>query len=245
MRVMPAAPDADALRSSALASILPAAALGMLAAAVIAELAGLGPLYIWRATLVLAAGTALLIFGLEAHRPHRRFGAANQLTLLRATLVALLLAMLGESRMPIAFAFGLAVVAACIDVADGFVARRTGLASRYGARFDMETDALLILALSLLLWSNGTVGAWVLASGALRYLFLAALVLVPRLGAPLAPSRRRQTFAVVQVVSLLIAFAPFMPGALARAAAAAGLAGLLVSFGIDVRASWRSSALAA
>ncbi len=245
MRVMPAALDADALRSSALASILPAAALGMLAAAAIAEVAGLGSAFTWRAIGVLAAGAAVLVLRLDAHRPHRRFGAANQLTLVRATLVALLLAMIGEPHPPAAFAFGLAVVAASIDAADGRVARDTGLTSAYGARFDMETDALLILALSVLLWQGGTVGPWILASGALRYAFLLALALVPRLDAPLQPSRRRQTFAVVQIVSLLIAFAPFTPTLVATAAAAAGLAGLVFSFGIDVRAAWRSGAPAA
>lgn len=243
MRVMPAAPDTDALRSSALASILPAAALGMLAAALIAELEGLGTGYAWRAFALLVAGAAILILGLNGHRPHRRFGFANQLTLVRAVIVVLLLAMIGEPGVP-ALAFALAVVAACIDAADGRVARGTGLTSGYGARFDMETDALLILALAVLLWQDGTVGAWVLVSGTLRYLFLVALALVPRLNAPLAPSRRRQTFAVVQVVSLLLAFAPFTPALLARVSAAAGLAGLLISFGIDLRASWRSHAAA-
>lgn len=217
----------------------------MLAAALIGEIAGFGAGFAWRATGLLAAGAAVLVLGLDAHRPHRRFGAANRLTLIRATLVALLLAMIGESRVPAAFAFGLAVVAACLDAADGRLARGHGLASAYGARFDMETDALLILALSVLLWRAGTVGAWILASGALRYAFLLALALLPRLDAPLAPSHRRQTFAVAQVVGLLIAFAPFTPALVANLAAAAGLAGLVLSFGIDVRAAWRPDTPAA
>lgn len=217
----------------------------MLAAAGIAEVGGLGAAYAWRAMVLLAAGAAMLLLGLDAHRPHRRFGAANQLTLIRAMLVALLLAMIGEPHVPAAFAFGMAIVAASIDAADGRVARGNGLASAYGARFDMETDALLILALSVLLWQDGTVGAWVLASGALRYVFLVALALVPRLAAPLAPSRRRQTFAVVQVVSLLVAFAPFTPPLVANLVAAAGLAGLLFSFGVDVHAAWRAGTPAA
>jgi phosphatidylglycerophosphate synthase len=245
MRVMPAAPDADALRSSALASILPAVALGMLAAAVIAEIAGFGAAYAWRAFAFIGAGAAMLVLGLGAHLPHRHFGAANQLTLVRATLIALLLAMIGQPRIPVAFAFGIAVLAASLDVADGRVARGSGMTSPYGARFDMETDALLILALSVLLWRSGILGAWVLASGAMRYVFVLVLRLFPRLRAPLAPSVRRQTFAVIQVVGLLIAFAPFTPAVIAQGAAAAGLAGLLLSFGIDLRASWRAGARAA
>jgi phosphatidylglycerophosphate synthase len=239
MRVMPAAPDAGALRGSALASILPAVAVGSLVATVLGEAVGLSPAYAWRAALLLVAGGAVLVGGLGAH-PHPRFGAANQLTLLRAVGVVLLLAMLGESRVPQPAAFVIALVAALIDACDGRVARRRGLTSRYGARFDMETDALLILALALLLWTGGRLGAWVLACGALRYAFIAATLLLPRLRGELAPSRRRQAFAVLQVATLLAAFAPFVPQRLAVLAAAAGLAGLAASFAIDVRASWRA-----
>ena len=241
---MSAVPDADALRGSALASILPAAALGMLAAALLADRGGLAPAYAWRATALLAVGAAGLFLGLAAYHPHRRFGRANQLTLIRAVLVVLLIAFIGEARAPAGIAFAIALLAAILDALDGRVARASGLASAYGARFDMETDALLILALSVLLWSRGTVGAWVLASGALRYFYVLALALVPRLNVPLPPSRRRQTLAVVQVVALLAAFAPFVPAPLGQLSAAIGLAGLAISFGIDVRASWRAGASA-
>lgn len=214
----------------------------MLAAALLAEAGGFTPAYAWRSTALLAVGAAGLFVGLAAHHPHRRFGRANQLTLARAVLVVLLIAFIGEPQASAGIAFALALVAALLDAVDGRVARGSGLASAYGARFDMETDALLILTLSVLLWSRGTLGAWVLASGALRYAYVAVLALVPRLNVPLAPSRRRQTFAVVQVVALLIAFAPFVPAPLPRASAALGLAGLVLSFGIDLRASWRAGA---
>lgn len=242
MRVMPAAPDVGALRVSALASILPAVALGGLAAAVLGETLGLTPPYAWRACALLLAGAVLLLLGLRAHHPHARYGAANQFTLLRAVLIVLLVALVGEPLLPRYPAFGLAVVAAVIDAVDGRIARRNGLVSRYGARFDMETDALLILTLSVLLWTSATLAAWVLLSGALRYLYVLAVFAVPRLRVELAPSRRRQGFAVLQVVTLLIAFAPFMPRTLSVIAAAAGLAGLAFSFAIDLRASWRAGA---
>ena len=41
---------------------------------------------------------------------------------------------------------------ALLDLVDGWVARRTGTASPFGARFDLETDAALILVLSWLVW---------------------------------------------------------------------------------------------
>jgi phosphatidylglycerophosphate synthase len=243
MRVMPAAPDAGALRGSALASILPAVALGSLVAAVLGEAAGLSAGYAWRAALQLVAGGTVLIAGLGSH-PHPQFGVANQLTLLRAVGVVLLIALLGEPRIPQQLAFGIALGAALLDALDGRVARSRGLTSRYGARFDMETDALLILVLALLLWLSGQLGAWVLASGALRYLFVAATLLLPRLRGQLAPSLRRQCFAVLQVATLLAAFAPFVPPRIGALAAGAGLAGLVGSFSVDVRALWRAGARA-
>jgi phosphatidylglycerophosphate synthase len=246
MRVVPGdtgVPEAGALRGSALASILPALALGGFAAVAFGEAAGLGTGYALRAALLLLGGGALLLAGLPAHAPHTRFGSANRVTLVRAVLVVLLLALVGEAPLQQPATFLLAATAASLDALDGYVARRAGLTSRYGARFDMETDALLILALSLLLWWSGRVPAWILAAGALRYAFLAATLVLSRLGGELAPSRRRQVVAVVQGVTLLLALAPFVPRAAGIAAAAAGLAALLYSFGVDTYALWRGGAV--
>jgi phosphatidylglycerophosphate synthase len=243
MRVVPGdtgVPEAGALRGSALASILPALALGGFAAVAFGEAGGLGTGYALRAALLLLGGATLLLAGLPAHAPHTRFGGANRVTLARAVLVVLLLALVGEAPPPQPAAFLLAAIAASLDALDGRLARRAGSTSRYGARFDMETDALLILTLSLLLWRSGRVPAWILAAGALRYAFLAATLLLPRLAGELAPSRRRQVVAVVQVVTLLLAFAPFVPRAAGIATAAAGLVALVYSFGIDTRALWRA-----
>ena len=68
-----------------------------------------------------------------------------------------------------ALAMALATVVAVLDGIDGWLARRTGMASDFGARFDMETDAALIMVLALLAWQFGKAGVWVLASGLLRY----------------------------------------------------------------------------
>ena len=57
----------------------------------------------------------------------------------------------------------LATVAALLDAVDGWLARREQIASAFGARFDMETDAFLILVLSLLLVHFEKCGAWVVA----------------------------------------------------------------------------------
>ena len=94
----------------------------------------------------------------------------------------------------------LACAATALDGVDGWLARRSGMSSAFGARFDMEVDALLILALSVLAWHHGKAGAWVLLSGLLRYVFLAAGWTWPRMQRPLPASRRRQAVCVIQVV---------------------------------------------
>ena len=123
-----------------------------------------------------------------------KFGPANQITLVRAVLVAGLASLVGQPATP-AVAWSvvfIAIVAALLDGVDGWVARRTGTASAFGARFDMETDAALILVLAILVWQYGKAGPWVLLSGLLRYIFVAAGWLWPwmRRPADATPSRK-------------------------------------------------------
>src|SRR5918998_1249026 len=73
-------------------------------------------------------------------------------------------------------------VALGLDNVDGRVARRTGTVTPFGARFDGEVDAFLILVLSVAV--SREYGAWVLVIGAARYLHLAAEWLVPWMGGP-------------------------------------------------------------
>ena len=85
-------------------------------------------------------------------------------------------------------AVALAASVAVLDGVDGWLARRTRMASAFGARFDMETDAALILVLAVLAWQFGRAGAWVLACGLLRYAFVGAGVLWPWLRSPCRPA---------------------------------------------------------
>jgi phosphatidylglycerophosphate synthase len=164
------------------------------------------------------------------------FGAANLITAGRALLVVGVAGAGFASVTPRTAGVVVAVgtVAALLDLADGWVARRTGTASAFGARFDMEVDALLVLVLSALVWRYGVAGPWVLASGLMRYAFVALARPWPWLARPLPPSRRRQTACVVQIVALLVALAPVTPPAIAWAVALSGLAVLTWSFAVDV-----------
>jgi len=168
------------------------------------------------------------------------FGPADWVTGLRAVLTAVLAAMLIPSVSPDpTTCVVIGSVAAALDAVDGWLARRTRTATAFGARFDMETDALLILVLSALVWKSGQAGAWVLASGLMRYAFVAAAAVWPWLHEPLEPSRRRQAICVVQVVALIAALLPSLGSAAASGIAAAGLAALAWSFLVDILWLWR------
>ena len=165
------------------------------------------------------------------------FGLANQVTLLRAGLVCLIAGALlagGTAPLPGWSLAALVATALSLDALDGWLARRFGLASGFGARFDLEIDALLILILSLLLWQTGRVGPWVLAIGLLRYAFVLVGWLLPWLRRPLPPSRRRQAVCVQQGITLLFCLLPPVGTTVATLCAGLALVALLASFAADI-----------
>jgi phosphatidylglycerophosphate synthase len=201
----------------------------------------LGDRYTLKAAGLFALTMGLSIGFLQQHHPFARFGAANQITTLRAILVALVAALVGEPGVP---SVAVAAVAASVTVTlldglDGWLARRGRTASQFGARFDMEIDALLILALSILTWRHDKAGAWVIASGLLRYAFVAGGVVAPWLRAPLPASRRRQTICVIQIASLTLAMLPAIAPPVSALLAGGALAALSYSFLIDTVWLWR------
>src|SRR5687767_14637440 len=102
-------------------------------------------------------------------------GPADLVTLARALIgvgVAMLVVRSFGTDVPTSWVVAPAAVAVALDAVDGWVARRTGTVSSFGARFDMETDAALLLVLSTYVARD--VGVWVLAIGLARYVFLAA-----------------------------------------------------------------------
>ena len=181
---------------------------------------------------------AALARGLSRYRSHR-LGLADWVTLARATLavgVAALTADSFDQRAPVTMLVTLTVVALALDAVDGWVARRSRTASTFGARFDGEVDAFLILVLSV--YVARSTGAWVLAIGAARYAFLAAGWLLPWMREQLPPRYWRKVVAATQGIVLAIAAADVLPLALTQAALAAALALLAESFGRDVWWLW-------
>ena len=165
---------------------------------------------------------------------------ASWVTLARATLAVGVAALAADSfahDIPVALLVTLAAVALVLDLVDGWVARRTGMATELGARFDGEVDAFLILALSV--YVAPEYGAWVLAIGAARYLFLAGEWLLPWMRAPLPPRRWRKLVAATQGIVLTVAAAGVLPLALTQALLLAALALLTASMGECTWWLWR------
>ncbi|MFD2190572.1 CDP-alcohol phosphatidyltransferase family protein [Pistricoccus aurantiacus] len=165
-------------------------------------------------------------------------GWANRITLLRGSLIAVILGHLiyqeSLAREGLILA-GVALAALLLDGVDGWIARRTASCSRFGWRFDMELDALLILTLCTASAALGKVGPWVLMIGLMRYGFVAAGHFLPWLKRELPDSLRRKTICVVQVVVLLLALLPFIGTAWASGLSALALGLLGLSFGMDIR----------
>ena len=179
---------------------------------------------------------------LAGYHPFSRLGAANRITLLRAGSACLIAsraldpAPLGATeRWALA---ALAALALLLDGADGWAARRQGLASAFGARFDMETDAFAIAVLAVTVVKASAAPPWVLAIGAMRYLYLAARRLFPVLRLPLPEchfaDRRRKCIAVIQSLALIAALPPVTPTGWATAACVLALGLLVYSFAADI-----------
>ncbi|MBA3780825.1 MAG: CDP-alcohol phosphatidyltransferase family protein [Nocardioides sp.] len=167
-------------------------------------------------------------------------GPAGRVTLVRAGIACAVAALTADSVLrpaPVTTLVALTVVALLLDVVDGCVARRTGTVTELGARFDMEVDAFLIAVLSV--YVAPAVGVWVLAIGAMRYLYVAAGWALSWLRRPTPPRYWAKVVAAVQGVVLAVAAADVMPRRWAQVALVVALVLLTESFGRDVWWQWR------
>jgi len=163
---------------------------------------------------LLAFVAALCFFFLVAQArgawtPTGNFGLPNAVTTLRlAVTMGMLLAFAREPGWVLAAA---ALFNLLLDVVDGWLARRSGLSSEFGARYDIEADALLVLALGILLHHRGLAGPWVILAGAWRYLYVLAPLLFPT---PMGEARRSRhgRFAYVLMLSCFMLTLVLPPG---------------------------------
>lgn len=222
------------LRCSA-AVHLSVAWLALIACALPLESAHPASFSVLQSMLALACLTVVTWWFLPAHLPHQQFGAANAVTLLRAVLTSGLAGMLGGQTADWAWVIiAVATIILLLDGIDGYLARKLSIESAFGSRFDMETDAALILILSCTVWLSGKAGPWIILSGLLRYGFVAAALYWPWLQQSLPPSKRRQTVCVLQIISLLVCLCPWLAAKQSPWLAGLSLLLLAASFTKDI-----------
>lgn len=202
-----------------------------------------------RAMPVLLVGVASLgvLFGMARGRHPRGLGlgAANLLTLGRLALVVVGLLVAKASLTALGV---LAFVAFALDGVDGWLARRFEESDELGAHLDMETDAYAVLVMAVAIVVTGAAPWWVLATGAVRYVFVAARALT---GATPSGERRSRLGRLVffALMSSLIAGCLPIPPAVKVPVLGVGLALVLASFSTDfrllARETWRPRALVA
>ncbi len=193
--------------------------------------------------LLVGAGCAVVTCGLLVEGMARtgldRLGAANQVTLVRATMVVGVTALVVQSwttSVPRPLVVSLSAVALALDAVDGWLARRTGSVTRLGAAFDMETDAFLILVLSV--YVAPVVGWWALAIGLARYGLLVAAQAWRWLANPTPPRAWAKTVAAIQGVVLAVAASDLLPRAWSQALLAGAWALLVESFAHQAWVLW-------
>jgi phosphatidylglycerophosphate synthase len=197
----------------------------------------------WTVGLACGAGLAAAAAAAAATTRVAALGPADLVTVARATLACGIAALVADAFVPgtavgpsSGTVAGLAAVALALDWVDGRVARSTGTASAYGARLDGEADAFLILVLSM--YVARSAGAWVVAMGAVRYVFAVAGWLLPWMRAQLPPRYWRKVVAAVAGTALTLAAADVVPGTASTSALVVGALLLAESFGRDVWWLW-------
>ena len=189
----------------------------------------------WVVSLGLLLAALLLLRRSLGGEVRSRLGPAGAVTLVRLVLTCAVAGLVAQSLVaPTSrtVVCVLAGVALPLDALDGYVARRTRTASRVGARFDMETDALLILALSVYVAS--WVGWWVLLIGLARYLLLGAETVCPRVQGSVRPRLWRKAVAALQAITLYAVATGLLNRRVSTVLLAGALALLVASFASEV-----------
>ncbi len=187
-------------------------------------------------------GVAAAARALHGGYPHARLGACNVITLTRLALTMALLGPLVAGAGPSWPILAVALVTLLLDGADGWVARRQGTTSAFGARFDLEVDSALALVLAIGAATAGTVGPAALLLGLPRYLFAGGMWFFPWMRRDLPPRFSRKTVCVVQLGTLIALQAPVLPAVATPVLMAVALALLAWSFMLDLVWLWRHRA---
>jgi len=212
----------------------PAAVGSAMVLSVLAATTGLGVVG-WSAGLLCAGVMAVLLRRSATRRGVTALGPADWVTTVRAALGCGLAALVADrvTGGPTSVIVGVAAVALTLDTVDGRVARRTGTVSAFGAAFDMEVDAFVLLVLSIAVVPAA--GGWVLLIGAARYLLLLATRRWPWLAAPVPVRYWAKVVAAVQGVALVVVLSGVLPAPAGDLLLVAALLLLAESFAHQVR----------
>ena len=148
---------------------------------------------------ILAALSFIRLFALQAQR---RAGwsflgeAANLVTLVR--LLGVFAILIFANHWPEPLAAGVALVILVLDGLDGYLARRLGTSSDFGAYLDMETDAFYVLCLALVLHQQEYLGWWILGIGLLRYVYFLILY------GQKAPEQKEQRLWLARFIAVIL-----------------------------------------
>jgi phosphatidylglycerophosphate synthase len=197
----------------------------------------------WLAGVACGAVLAALLARALTRHSQVGLGPADCVTLARAVLACGVAALTVDSfggHAPAAILVALSTVALVLDGVDGRVARRTNTTSAFGARFDMEVDAFLIMVLSVYVARQS--GWWVLAIGLARYAFVAAGWVLPWLRGSLPPRQWARVVGAIVGVVLTVSAADILPEVVTTAMLLVALGLLVESFGHSVWGLWVAGA---
>lgn len=186
-------------------------------------------------TLFYVCGCAIALISLRRTFPHRAIGFCNCVTIIRLMLVSTLITALIDGYQEPWMVFAVAAVALSLDGVDGWLARREGYASNFGASFDMEVDSVLALTLALHGVFTAGVGVYVILLGLPRYLFAVARFPFPWLGGELPARFSRKMVCVIQLLVLIAVLLPMVRSPVSDILVIAAIAALAWSFWLDVR----------
>lgn len=198
------------------------------------------------AASLLACESALAFAVLIAGSGRQALRPANALTGIRLVVAVMFLALAGapvpgqSARVAL---FAVAIGAEITDFFDGRIARRLG-PTAFGAKLDMETDALFMLALSLVLLRWFELPGWIVAAGLARYVFAIPFLLLPEPRFPPVFSRFAKLACATAVVTLIATAAPIAAPWFATVQVIAGavaVASLLLSFAWEAALRIRAS----
>lgn len=179
-------------------------------------------------------GTLLTARGLLLSYTHTILGLCNIVTFSRLVIVCILFAALVGDLAPSWITLGLALAALALDGIDGWLARKQGLASDFGARFDVEVDAAFALVLAIFAASNGAAEAYVVLLGLPYYFFVVARLGLHWLNGPLPARFSRKAICVIQIGVLIALQVPALADARLDLLVLGTAIALTWSFGRDI-----------